>query len=124
VCVLILTPSHLFIRAKQLPENTPSPLRMCLGSAEETTRGRWARTALRRVRLTCGVSRSRVGSDLTAFHLGDYQVGPKVGMGVFVVFLSCFRGEVGPWIRVLALDWSNVCFLGSIRCHGHMALVC
>jgi hypothetical protein len=40
--------------------------------------------------------------------------------GVFAVFLARFREEVGPWIHVLAPDWSNVCFLGSMRCHGHV----
>jgi hypothetical protein len=47
-------------------------------------------------------------------------VGPKVGMGVFAVFLACYLVVVGPWIRVLAPDWSEVCFFGSMRCHRHV----
>jgi hypothetical protein len=52
---------------------------MPLGSNGETTRGRWARTALRWGRPTCGVGRSQVGSGRAAFHLGDYQLGPQGG---------------------------------------------
>jgi hypothetical protein len=66
-----------------------------------------------------GIGR-RLGSSVRAgFRPGDCQVGPKVGLGVFAAFLARFCGEVGPWIRVL--DWSKVCFFGSMRCHGHMA---
>jgi hypothetical protein len=41
-------------------------------------------------------------------------------MWVFAVFLGHFRGEVDAWICVLAPDWSKVCFLGLMKCHGHM----
>jgi hypothetical protein len=33
-----------------------------------------------------------------------------VGMGVFALFLARYLVVVGPWIRVLAPDWSRVCF--------------
>jgi hypothetical protein len=45
------------------------------------------------------------------------QVGPKVGMRVLAVFLASYLVVVGPWIRVLAPDWSRVCFFGSMMCH-------
>jgi hypothetical protein len=51
---------------------------------------------------------------------GDCQVGPKVGMGVFAVFLTRYLVFVEPWIHVLSPDWSRVCFFGSMRCHGHV----
>jgi hypothetical protein len=31
-------------------------------------------------------------------------VSPKACMGMYAMFLAHFRGEVGPWIRVLAPD--------------------
>jgi hypothetical protein len=48
------------------------------------------------------------------------QVGPKVGMRVLTVFLASYLVVVGPWIRVLAPDWSRVCFFGSMMCHVHV----
>jgi hypothetical protein len=67
-----------------------------------------------------GIGRSRGGPDRAGFCPGECQVGPKVGMGVFALFLSSYLMVVGPWIRVLALDWSRVCFFGLVRCHGHV----
>jgi hypothetical protein len=43
-----------------------------------------------------------------------------VGMGVLEVFLASYLVVVGPWIHVLAPDWSRVCFFGLIMCDGHM----
>jgi hypothetical protein len=43
-----------------------------------------------------------------------------VDMRVFALFLARYLVVVGPWIRVLAPDWSRVCFFGSMRCHGHV----
>jgi hypothetical protein len=40
-------------------------------------------------------------------------------MGVFVLFLASYLMDVGPCIRVLAPDWSRLCF-GLVRCHGHV----
>jgi hypothetical protein len=67
-----------------------------------------------------GIGRSWGGTDHAGFHPGDCQVGPKVGMGVFALFRSRYLMGVGPWIRMLAPDWSRVCFFGSVRCHGHV----
>jgi hypothetical protein len=67
-----------------------------------------------------GVSRSRGGPDGAGFCPGSYQVGPNLVMEVFTVFLTCYLMVVGPSIHVLAPYWSKVCFLGSMRCHGHM----
>jgi hypothetical protein len=67
-----------------------------------------------------GMGRSPGSSVHKSFRLGDCQVGPKVGLGLFAVFLAHFYGEVGPWICVLALDWSKVCLFGSMRCHRHV----
>jgi hypothetical protein len=39
---------------------------------------------------------------------------------VLAVFLTRYLVVVGPWIRVLAPDWSRVCFFGSMMCHGHV----
>jgi hypothetical protein len=66
------------------------------------------------------VGRSRGGPNHVGFHPGDCHVGPKVGMGVFTVFLASYLMVVGSWIFVLAFDWSRVCFFGSMRCHGHV----
>jgi hypothetical protein len=41
-------------------------------------------------------------------------------MGVFTVFLTSYLMVVGPWIRVLAPDWSRVCFFWLMRCHDHV----
>jgi hypothetical protein len=46
--------------------------------------------------------------------------GSKVGMGVFTVSLASYLVAVGPWIHVLAPDWSRVCFFVSMTYHGHM----
>jgi hypothetical protein len=67
-----------------------------------------------------GVGRSWGGPDRVGFHPGEYQVGPKVGMGVFTVSLASYLVAVGPWIHVLAPDWSRVCFFVSMPYHGHM----
>jgi hypothetical protein len=60
------------------------------------------------------------GPDRAGFRPTDCQVGPKVGTGVFALFLACYLVVVGPWICVLASDWSRVCLFGSVRCHGHV----
>jgi hypothetical protein len=67
-----------------------------------------------------GIGRSSGSSIRTRFRLGDYQVGPKVGLGVFVAFLACFYGERGPWTCVLAPNWRKLCYFGSMRCHSHV----
>jgi hypothetical protein len=102
LCVHILTPPLLHIyRPDHWRENTPSTPGMHLGSTEETTRGRWVRTALRWGQRILGRLRScRLSS--------GWLLGGSQGR------------EVAPWIRVLAFDWSKVCFLGSMRCHGHV----
>jgi hypothetical protein len=43
-----------------------------------------------------------------------------VCMGVFALFLARYLMVVGPWIRVLAPDWSRAYFFESVRCHGHV----
>jgi hypothetical protein len=91
-----------------------------LAHHDKTTRGRAAREASEWVRLTKGIDWSWGGPDRTGFRPGDCQVGSKVGMGVFALFLARYLVVVGPWIRVLALDWSRVCFFRSVRCHGHV----
>jgi hypothetical protein len=68
-----------------------------------------------------GIGRSRGGPNRISFRPSDCQVSPKVGMGVFVLFLSRYLMVVGPWIRVLSPDWSRVYF-GSVRCHGHVGV--
>jgi hypothetical protein len=95
---------------------------MCLGSTEETTRGRWAWIALRWGHPTYGVSRSRVGSVRTGFHLGDCQVGPQGGswcMGrLKAVCSGC--GPLNPCAEHVATsDSSGNASLRLIRCHGH-----
>jgi hypothetical protein len=87
----------------------------------KTTRGRAVREASAWVRPTYGVGRSRGGPHRAGFRPGDCHVGPKVGMGLFAVFLDRYLMVAGHWIHVLALDWSRVCFFGSLRCHGHMS---
>jgi hypothetical protein len=67
-----------------------------------------------------GIVRSPSSSVRTSFRPGDFQVGPKFGLGVFAAFLARFRGEVGPWTHILAPHWSKLCFFGSMRCHGHV----
>jgi hypothetical protein len=49
-----------------------------------------------------GFGQSRGGLDRASFRPGDCQVGPKVRMGVFALFLSRYLVVVGSWIRVLA----------------------
>jgi hypothetical protein len=91
-----------------------------LACHDKRTRGRAAQEASRWVRPNWGIGRPRGSSVRISFRLGDCQVVPKVGMGVFAVFLSCYLVVVGPWIRMLAPDWSRVCFFGLMRCHGHV----
>jgi hypothetical protein len=67
-----------------------------------------------------GISRSQRGPDSIGFRPGDCQVGLKVAMGVFALFLSFYLVVVGLWIRELAPDWSRVCFFGPVRSHGHV----
>jgi hypothetical protein len=69
---------------------------------------------------SAGPADPRVAPFAPSFVQVTAKVGLKVGMVVLAVFLAYFRGEVGPWIRVLAPDWLKVCFHGSMRCHGHM----
>jgi hypothetical protein len=45
---------------------------------------------------TMGSADTLVGSLRTAFAPGDCQVGPKVCMGVYVVFLARLCRDVGP----------------------------
>jgi hypothetical protein len=116
VCPYSYPPTSIFIGSGQLRENTPSP------SGMNALRIQWEDDMwkMEGEPPQGGVSRSPGGSFRAAFHQGDCQVGPNVGMGVFVVFVAHLHGEVGPWIRILVHDWSKVCFLGSMRCHGHV----
>jgi hypothetical protein len=122
-CVSILTPSPSIFRPGHRRENTPSTPRMRLGSIEETTHGRWARTALRWGRLTCGVGRSRVGSDHATFRLGDCQVGPQCGSRCIgrlkAVCSGC--GPLNPCAEHVAVSISlGSASLQLMRCHVHM----
>jgi hypothetical protein len=47
------------------------------------------------------------------FHPGHCQVDPQVGTWWLAISLGGFLLFVGPWIRVPASDWSEVCFLAS-----------
>jgi hypothetical protein len=112
-CVSILAPSPSIYRPGSPRENTPSTPGMPLGSNRETTRGRWGTNHFKVGPISGWLLSCRISSS-------DCQVGPTVGMGVDAVFLASYLVVVGPWICVLAPDWSRVCLFGLMMCHGHM----
>jgi hypothetical protein len=105
---------------RTLREYSGKHLAPALVRHDKPTRGRAARETAKWGQPTCGVGRSLGSSFRAVFRPGDCQVGPRRVWGVLAVFLASYLLVVGPWIRVLALDWSRVCFFGSMMCHGHM----
>jgi hypothetical protein len=89
-------------------------LALLLVHHDKVTRGRVARGASRWGRLIPRWPHSQQFSSrwLPCGSQGGYG-------GVHSVSSQLSRGW-GPWICVLAPDWSRVCFFGSIRCHGHV----
>jgi hypothetical protein len=67
-----------------------------------------------------GIGRPPSSSVRVGFRPSDCQVGPKVDMGLFAVFLARYIMVVVSWIRVLTPNWSRVCLFGSMRCHEHV----